>query len=193
MLERSTNRTLWVDRGKVRQLASGFARFDTWREEVYHEEDLEQHRMDKLLAQETQWLREGISARRTRNQGRLRRLMDLRAERASMRRRTGIAALNIQSGERSGRVVVDAQGISKAFGDRTLFKPLNLRIMRGDRIGIVGPNGAGKSTLIKVICGDLDPDSGSVQLGTQLRKVYIDQNRNLDPEATLMDVLCVSE
>ncbi len=192
LLERSTNRTLWVDRGRVRQLGSGFARFDTWREEVYHEEDLEKQRMDKLLAQETQWLREGISARRTRNQGRLRRLMDLRSERASMRRRTGTAALNLQSGEKSGKVVVDAQGISKAYGDRILFKPLDLRIMRGDRIGVIGPNGAGKSTLIKVICGDLTPDSGSVQLGTQLRTVYIDQNRNLDPEATLMEVLCVS-
>ena len=192
LLERSTNRTLWVDRGKVRQLSSGFARFDTWREEVYHEEDLEKQRMDKLLAQETQWLREGISARRTRNQGRLRRLIDLRSERASMRRRTGTAALNIQSGERSGRVVVEAQGISKSYGDRTLFEPLDLRIMRGDRIGIVGANGSGKSTLIKVICGDLDPDAGYVKLGTQLRTVYIDQNRDLDPEATLMDILCVS-
>ena len=191
LLERSTNRTLWVDRGKVRQLSAGFARFDTWREEVYHEEDLEKRRMDKLLAQETQWLREGISARRTRNQGRLRRLVNLRTERASMRRRTGTAALNIQSGERSGRVVVETQGISKSYGDRTLFKPLDLRIMRGDRIGIVGANGSGKSTLIKVICGDLDPDAGYVKLGTQLRTVYIDQNRDLDPEATLIDILCV--
>lgn len=192
LLERCTHRTLWIERGKVRQLSAGFSRFDTWREEVYHEEDLHKQRMDKLLAQETQWLREGISARRTRNQGRLRRLIKLREDRASLRKRSGIAALNIESGERSGKVVIEANGVSKRYGERVLFNPLNLRVMRGDRIGIIGPNGAGKSTLIKVICGDLEPDSGQVTLGTQLKAVYIDQSRTLDPELTLKDVLCIS-
>ena len=192
LLERSTTRTLWVERGRVRSLGAGFSRFDTWREEVYHEEDLQQKRMDKLLAQETQWLREGISARRTRNQGRLRRLHKLREERSSLRRRSGTAALSIESGGKSGKVVIDAQGVCKSYGDHTLFKPLDLRVTRGDRIGIIGPNGAGKSTLIKVICGELTPDAGKVHLGTQLKPVYIDQSRTLDPEATLMDVLCVS-
>lgn len=192
LLERLTHRTLWVERGQVRQQDRGFSSFDSWREEVYHDEDLQRQRMDKLLAQETQWLREGISARRTRNQGRLRRLYKLRDERSSLRKRSGTAALNIEQGERSGRVVIDAKGVSKSYGDRCLFKALDLRVMRGDRIGVIGPNGTGKSTLIKVICGELEPDQGSVQLGTQLKTVYIDQNRTLDPEATLMEVLCVS-
>jgi ABC transport system ATP-binding/permease protein len=192
LLERCTTRTLWIERGQVRQLNAGFSRFDVWREEVYHEEDLHKQRMDKLLAQETQWLREGISARRTRNQGRLRRLMKLREERTALRKRSGIAALNISSGERSGRVVIEASAISKSYGDRALFQPLDLRIMRGDRVGVIGANGAGKSTLINVICGDLAPDEGSVKLGTQLKPIYIDQNRTLDENATLMEVLCVS-
>ena len=191
LLERCTQRTLWVERGKLRQTQQGFERFETWREEVYHEEDLQRQRLDKLLAQETQWLREGISARRTRNQGRLRRLYQLREERASQRKRVGRAGLTIESGERSGKVVIQAKGISKSFEGRLIFAPLDLRIMRGDRIGLIGPNGAGKSTLIKVLCGDLPPDEGSVELGTKLKTVYIDQNRSLDPDATLAEILCV--
>ena len=191
LLERSTRRTWWVERGQLRKLNSGFKDFERWREEVYHEEDLRQNRMDKLLAEETQWLREGISARRTRNQGRLRRLLTLRQERASIRRRVGKASLNLEEGERSGRVVIHAQQISKSFDDRVIFSALDVKIMRGDRVGIVGPNGAGKSTLIKTLCGDLPPDTGEVELGSRLQTIYIDQQRVLDPEATLTEVLCV--
>lgn len=192
LLERTTDRTLWVERGMVRQLSYGFKRFEQWREEVYHDESRQLEKMDKLLIQETQWLREGISARRTRNQGRLRRLIELRTQRASMRARQGTAALQIDAGERSGRQVIEAQGISKKYGDRHIVAPLDLSISRGDRIGIVGPNGAGKTTLIKMLCGELDPDTGDVKLGTQLKPVYIDQRRTLDPELTLQEVLCVS-
>lgn len=192
LLERCTRRTLWVERGVLRQTQRGFDQFEQWREEVYHEEELQRQRMDKLLIQETQWLREGISARRTRNQGRLRRLYQLRANRAEMRGPTGKATMNLESGERSGRVVIDAQGISKSYGSRPLFSPMNLRIMRGDRIGIIGANGAGKSTLIKVLCGEIPPDQGAVDLGTKLNIMYLDQHRTLDPEATLTEVLCVA-
>ena len=109
--------------------------------------------MDKTLVQETQWLREGISARRTRNQGRLRRLMQLRQDRASHRKRVGKASLTLDEGERSGRVVINAEGICKSYSERVIFAPLDLRVMRGDRIGIIGPNGAGKSTLARLACG----------------------------------------
>ena len=144
-----------VERGQLRQLDHGFKRFELWRDEVYNAEDQATRRMDKLLAQETQWLREGISARRTRNQGRLRRLKQLRQDRASLSQRADKAALTLAEGERSGRVVIEARGISKSFGERLIIAPFNLRILRGDRVGIIGPNGAGKSTLIKVLCGCL--------------------------------------
>jgi len=192
LLERTTDRTLWVERGVVRQLSYGFKRFEQWREEVYHDESRQVEKMDKLLAQETQWLREGISARRTRNQGRLRRLIELRSQRASMRARQGTAALQIDSGARSGRQVIEAKGVSKQYGERVIVAPLDLNIARGDRVGIVGPNGAGKTTLIKLLCGELSPDTGEVKLGTQLKPVYIDQRRTLDPELTLQEVLCVA-
>jgi ATP-binding cassette subfamily F protein uup len=193
LLERVTERTLWVERGVVRQLAYGFKRFELWREEVYHDEDKQVERMDKLLAQETQWLRQGISARRTRNQGRLRRLMDLRAEHSALRKRQGAAALQLSAGEKSGRVVAEAKGMCKSFGGVPIIAPLDLVVQRGDKVGLVGPNGAGKSTLIKLLCGELEPDAGSVRLGTQLKVVYIDQHRTLDPEATLQEVLCVPD
>lgn len=191
LLERSTNRTWWVERGHLRKLNAGFQDFERWREEVYHDEDLKVNRMDQRLAEETQWLREGISARRTRNQGRLRRLMQMREERSSLRRRVGKASINLDEGERSGRVVIEAREVSKSFGDRVILAPLDVKVMRGDRVGIVGPNGAGKSTLVKILCGDLMPDEGEVELGSRLQPVYIDQQRELDPEATLMEVLCV--
>ena len=193
LLERVTDRTLWVERGVVRQLSYGFKRFEQWREEVYHDESRQLDKMDKLLAQETQWLREGISARRTRNQGRLRRLMDLRAQRSSMRKRQGAASLQIDAGSRSGRRVIEAEGVSKRFGERVIVDQLDLTVMRGDRVGLVGPNGAGKSTLIKLLCGELEPDTGHVTLGTQLKAVYIDQRRTLNPELTLQEVLCVPD
>ncbi|MBM4292882.1 MAG: ATP-binding cassette domain-containing protein [Deltaproteobacteria bacterium] len=193
LLERVTERTLWVERGVVRQLSYGFKRFEQWREEVYHDEDRQVDKMDKLLAQETQWLRQGVSARRTRNQGRLRRLVDLRAEHAALRKRQGAAALQLSAGERSGRVVVEAKGACKSFGGAPVIAPLDLVVTRGDKVGLVGPNGAGKSTLIKLLCGELAPDAGSVRLGTQLKAVYIDQQRTLDPEATLQEVLCVPD
>lgn len=191
LLERSTQRTWWVERGQLRKLNAGFKQFERWRDEVYHDEDLKVNRMDLKLAEETQWLREGISARRTRNQGRLRRLIELRAERSSLRKRVGKASINLEEGERSGRVVIEATGVSKSFGERLVLAPLDVKVMRGDRIGIIGPNGAGKSTLIKILCGEVEPDSGEVELGSRLQPVYIDQQRVLDPEATLTEVLCV--
>jgi len=192
LLERVTDRTLWVERGVVRHLSYGFKRFEQWREEVYHDESRQLEKMDKMLAQETQWLREGISARRTRNQGRLRRLIELRSQRASLRARQGTAALQIDAGERSGRDVVSFKGVAKRFDERQIVAPLDLTISRGDRVGIVGPNGAGKTTLIKLLCGELSPDQGEVKLGTQLKPVYIDQRRSLDPELTLQELLCVA-
>ena len=191
LLERVTRRTLWVERGALRQLSYGFKRFEQWREEVYNEEEKSLNRMDKLLAQEMQWLREGISARRTRNQGRLRRLVQLRRERSTHRKRQGNAGLQIDVGQRSGRVVIEATNISKSYGDLTLITPLSLTISRGDRVGIIGPNGAGKSTLLNLLCGTLDSDTGAVKLGTQLKIVHIDQQRTLNPQSTLQEILCV--
>lgn len=191
LLERCTQKTWWVDRGHVRQLNSGFKRFEQWRQEVDQEESKHLNRMDKTLQQEMQWLREGISARRTRNQGRLRRLMQLREEKSSWRKKQGTAGLKLKVGQKSGKIVIDAHEISKSFESRSVVPTFSCRIMRGDKIGIIGPNGAGKSTLLKLLCADLASDSGTIKHGTQIEKIVIDQNRTLDPEATLQEILCI--
>ncbi len=185
-----TRATLWVDRGQVRRNEKGFAHFEEWRDKLWEEEDVSRHKLDRKIKAEARWAVEGISARRKRNQGRVRALKGLRAERASMIRRQGTAAMALEDGQQSGKKVIEARGISKAFGDKEILAPFDLRVLRGDRVAFVGPNGVGKTTLLKILTGEIEPDEGSVKHGTNLDIAVFDQTRALlDPEATLWDCL----
>lgn len=185
-----TRATLWVDRGQVRRNEQGFASFEAWRDKVWDEEDTARHKLDRKIKSEARWAVEGISARRKRNQGRVRALADLRAERAAMIRRQSTAAMVLEEGPQSGRKVIEAKGISKSFGETQILKPFDLRILRGDRVGFVGSNGAGKTTLLNMLTGQLAPDTGHVTLGKGLEMAVFDQNRaGLNPEASLWDSL----
>ncbi|KGJ07806.1 ABC-F family ATP-binding cassette domain-containing protein [Paracoccus sphaerophysae] len=189
-LRRLTRATLWIDRGEMRRQDKGFDAFEDWRETVWAAEDEARHKLDRKIKAEARWAVEGISARRKRNQGRVRALAALRAERAGQIRRQGTAALALDSATQSGRRVIDARGIAKSFGDRVILRPFDLRVMRGDRVAFVGPNGAGKTTLIKMLTGEIAPDSGSVTHGTNLDIAVFDQARAaLDETASLWDSL----
>ncbi|MEI2805126.1 ABC-F family ATP-binding cassette domain-containing protein [Albidovulum sp.] len=185
-----TRATLWIDRGEVRRSERGFEGFEDWRETVWAGEDLARHKLDRRIRAEAKWAVEGISARRRRNQGRVRALQAMRAERAAMIRRQGAAGLALDTGQVSGRLVIEAKGISKAFGDRRILRPLDLTVLRGDRVAFVGPNGAGKTTLLKMLTGEIAPDAGTVRHGTRLEIAVFDQARAaLDPAMTLWDGL----
>ncbi|WP_265500277.1 ABC-F family ATP-binding cassette domain-containing protein [Paracoccus beibuensis] len=189
-LRRLTRATLWIDRGEVRRQERGFEGFEDWREASWAAEDDARHKLDRKIKAEARWAVEGISARRKRNQGRVRALAALRAERGSQIRRQGTAAMALDSGPQSGKKVIEAQGIAKTFGDRTILQPFDLRIQRGDRIAFVGPNGAGKTTLIKMLTGEIAPDEGRVILGTNLEVAVFDQARAaLNPDQTLWESL----
>ncbi|MEM9795341.1 MAG: ABC-F family ATP-binding cassette domain-containing protein [Pseudomonadota bacterium] len=185
-----TRATLWIDRGAVRRQEKGFAAFEGWRDRVWAEEDEARHKLDRKIKAEARWAVEGISARRKRNQGRLRALQAMRADRAGQIRRQGTAALELDAGPGSGKRVIDAKGVSKAFGDRPIIRDFDLRILRGERIAFVGPNGIGKTTLLKVLLGEVAPDAGTITHGTNLSIAVFDQARaRLDPDATLWDSL----
>ncbi len=185
-----TRATLWIDRGQVRRRESGFDGFEEWRETVWAEEDEARHKLDRKIKAEAKWAVEGISARRKRNQGRVRALAALRDERSSQIRRQGTAAMELESGQQSGKRVIEAKAITKIFGDKQIVRDFDLRVLRGDRVAFVGPNGVGKTTLLKMLIGELAPDSGTVTLGTNLEIAVFDQARaRLDPEATLWDSL----
>ncbi len=185
-----TRATLWIDRGEVRRRESGFDGFEEWRETTWAEEDEQRHKLDRKIKAEARWAVEGISARRKRNQGRVRALADLRAERGAQIRRQGTAALELESGTTSGKRVVEARGVGKAFGAKTIVQDFDLRIQRGDRIAFVGPNGVGKTTLLKMLTGEVSPDQGTIQLGTNLDIAVFDQSRaQLAPDATLWENL----
>ncbi|ARE38883.1 ABC transporter, ATP-binding protein [Rhodovulum sp. P5] len=185
-----TRATLWIDRGQVRRQDKGFAHFEEWRDKTWDEEDEARHKLDRKIKAEARWAVEGISARRKRNQGRVRALQGLREERASMIRRQGTAAMALESGPQSGKRVIEARGISKRFGDRPILREFSLRIQRGERVALVGPNGAGKTTLLKMLIGELVPDTGDVVLGTNIQMAVFDQNRTaLDPDMTLWESL----
>lgn len=189
-LEALSSACLWLDRGKIRRKEGGFGDFEAWQEKIFAEEAETLKKLDKVIKEETRWSVEGISARRTRNQGRLRRLHALRAERRNVIKATGDVTISVGGGEKSGKLVIEAKNISKAYEGRTLFSGFSTRIARGDRVGIIGPNGSGKSTLLKILTGELSPDDGSVKLGTNLEPIVIDQKRAaLADEMTLMDVL----
>ncbi|MBO6841262.1 MAG: ATP-binding cassette domain-containing protein [Thalassospira sp.] len=186
-----SNGVLWLDRGVMHQGAINFAKFEEWSEEIYRKEAEERAKLDKLIAQETVWSVQGISARRKRNQGRLRRLYDMRAQRSQQVDRIGNVSLAADAGESSGKVVIEATDIAKSFGDRPIISDFSTRIMRGDKVGIIGPNGAGKTTLLKMLTGQLEPDSGTIKIGTNLNPSYFDQKRAaLDDDKTLWDTLC---
>ena len=189
-LRELTRATLWIDRGIVRRQETGFTGFEEWRDKVWEDEDLARHKLDRKIKSEGRWAVEGISARRKRNQGRVRALADLREERGSQIRRQGTAALALEGGQVSGKRVLEAIGISKAFGDKIIAQNFSITIQRGDRIAFVGPNGVGKTTLIKMLLGEVQPDSGSIKPGTNLNIAVFDQARAaLDPEMTLWDSL----
>jgi ABC transport system ATP-binding/permease protein len=192
-LNRLTKTTLWVDRGIIRRLNKGFEHFDDWSQTILDQEEMEKSKLDKLIAQETVWSVQGISARRKRNQGRLRNLYDLRSTRAEQIQRVGAVKLEAEVGNVSGALVIEAKNISKTYGERVILRDFSTRIMRGDRIGIIGPNGAGKTTLLRMLTGDLSPDKGHVKLGTNLTPAYLDQARlQLDAEKSLWATLCDS-
>lgn len=185
-----TRATLWVDRGEVRRQEQGFSGFEAWRDKVWADEDMQRHKLDRKIKSEARWAVEGISARRKRNQGRVRALQDLRKERSSMIRRQGTAAMELSAGPTSGKKVIEAVGLSKAYGDKVIVKDFSLRVQRGDRVGFVGPNGVGKTTLLRMLMGQEAPDSGEVSLGTNLMPAIFDQSRaQLDPDMTLWESL----
>ena len=176
-LSELTRATLWIDRGQVRRQEKGFDAFEAWRDKTWEDEDLQRHKMDRKIKSEARWAVEGISARRKRNMGRVRALQDLRSERAAMIRRQDTAAMELASGPKSGRKVIDAKGLTKTFGETTIIRDFSLTVQRGDRVAFVGPNGVGKTTLIRMLMGEIAPDSGSVTLGTNLVPAVFDQTR----------------
>ena len=185
-----TRATLWIDRGTVRRQEKGFEGFEVWRDEVWEAEDGARHKLDRKIKAEGKWAVEGISARRTRNQGRVRALAALREERRSQIRRQGTADMALEAAPPSGKLVVDARGISKSFGDKPIIRDFTLRVQRGERLALVGPNGVGKTTLLRMLTGLEPPDSGSIKLGTNLEVALYDQTRaQLDPNMTLWDTL----
>ena len=190
-LERVTRRCFWLESRKVRRLDKGFAAFDEWSEAILEAEADEFRRLNKAIEREQHWLARGVTGRRARNEGRRRRLIAMRQQKATvLKEARGQLSMGLASGDTSGKRVAEARGLSKAFGDRVIVKGFSTRIQRGDRVAVVGPNGAGKTTLVKLLLGELAPDAGEVKLGTGLQIAYIDQARaELKEGDTLWDVL----
>jgi ATP-binding cassette subfamily F protein uup len=182
--------TVWLDRGITRRIEQGFSTFEAWRDAFFEEEERDRHKLDRKIAAEEDWLRYGVTARRKRNVRRLGNLHDLRKQRREDRRPVGTVSMTSTEAESSGALVVEARGVSKSYGERRIVDGLSLRIMRGDRLGIVGANGAGKTTLVNLLTGKLEPDAGSIQLGTNLKMMLLDQARAvLEPSQTVTEVL----
>ena len=182
--------TAWLDRGQIRQIDRGFSAFEAWRDEVLAEEERDQHKLDRKIVNEEHWLRYGVSGRRKRNVKRLGNLHALRDQRRTYRGATGNANLAAAEADKSGRLVIEAKNIAKAFGDRKIVDGFSTRIQRGDRIGIVGPNGAGKTTLVHLLISNDPPDSGTIRLGANIEMATLDQHReSLDPKSTLAEAM----
>lgn len=191
-LENLTRNTVWIDRGTARRSNRGFAHFETWRDEIFELEEIEEQKLKQKILAEEDWIRYGVTARRKRNVRRLGELHNLRARKQQMaqNRPQGDVRMNATEGETSGKSVIKARNISKAFEGREIIRDFSIEILRGDRIGIVGPNGTGKSTLINLLTDGLKPDSGSVKLGTNLQMMTLDQKReSLKPDWTLKEAL----
>ena len=189
-LTRLTRQTLWLDRGNVRRAEIGFGGFEAWTEQVHAEEQRNAERLDAKLKIEEHWLHRGVTGRRRRNQGRLAKLHEMRAERAAMMGPQGTAAIGLGHEDGRSKVVMDVDHVSKSYGDRPIIRDFSLRVTRGDRIGIVGANGAGKTTLLRLLTGELEPDTGTIKLAKTLDGIVIDQQRRLmAPDKTVRDVL----
>lgn len=190
-LSRLSSKTWWLDRGRLHAAETGYAAFESWSEQILAAEEAALGRLDKKLEAETHWLHRGVTARRKRNMGRLRQLHDLRAQRRQVIGPQGSVRMQAASGPLSGKVVIEAEGLVKAFGGQAILAGFSTRILRGDRVGVIGPNGAGKSTLLKLLTGELEPDAGEVRLGTNLEIARFDQHRDqLDPDRTPWEILC---
>jgi ABC transport system ATP-binding/permease protein len=189
-LQNVATRIVELDRGQLSSWPGDYATFVRRKEEWLAAEAVRHEKFDKKLAEEEAWLRQGIKARRTRNEGRVRALLAMRAERAARRTLSGTVRLQVDSGERSGQMVFEAERLSKAFGDTTVVRDLSLRVVRGDRIGLIGPNGSGKTTLLRLLLGDVVPDEGEVRHGANLQVAYYDQLREqLDPDRSVVDTI----
>lgn len=189
-LDKVATRIVELDRGVLRSYPGNFAAYETRKEEELAAEELERRRFDKFWAQEEVWIRKGIEARRTRNEGRVKRLEQLRRERAARRDQMGSIRMSIDAGEKSGKIVAEVKGLSKSLGDCVIVKDLDFTLMRGDRLGLIGRNGAGKSTLIKLLLGKIQPDAGTVKLGTNIKLAYFDQLREqLDLTKTVAETI----
>ncbi len=189
-LETLSRATVWLDRGRARRVDVGFGRFEAWRDAQLAEEEIAQHKLDRKIAAEEDWVRYGVTARRKRNVRRMANLQDLRQQRSAHRAAEGRAVVQSVQAEQSGARAIEAKGIGKAFGERQIVKDLSVRIMRGDRLGIVGPNGSGKTTLVNLLTGALPPDTGEIRLGTNLQTASLDQKReSLEPSWTVSEAL----
>ena len=188
-LERVSQATVWLDRGTTRRLDRGFAHFEEWRDRILEEEERDQHKLGRQIEREEHWLRYGVTARRKRNMRRLGALQDMRQRFRTRRGPEGTANLVAADAAESGKLVIEARAIGKSFGELAVVRDFSTRVQRGDRIGLVGPNGAGKTTLVKMLTGQLAPDTGSVRLGVNLEIAALDQKRELDPAETLAHYL----
>jgi ABC transport system ATP-binding/permease protein len=189
-LQRLATRIVELDRGRLTSWPGDYTTFQRKKEAWLANEAVQQRTFDKRLAQEEAWLRQGIRARRTRNEGRVRALLAMRAERAARRAQPGAVRLQAEPADRSGRMVLDVRHVSKSFGTTPVVRDLTLRVMRGDRVGLIGPNGSGKTTLLRLLMGELAPDAGEVRRGTNVEVAYYDQQREqLDPERTVFDTI----
>ena len=183
-----TRATLWIDRGMVRRQEKGFAEFEAWRDKTWSEEDDARHKLKRKIKAEARWAVEGISARRKRNQGRVRALRELQAGQAAQIKRQGTAEMMLEAGQKSGKKVIEAIDISKSYDGKVILSDFSLKVQRGDCIGFVGPNGVGKTTLLNMLIGEIEPDTGTVTRGTNLEMVLFDQNRaQLDPNISLWE------
>jgi len=189
-LENLSRACVWIDRGRSRRIEIGFSGFEDWRDRQLAEEERDRHKLDRKIAAEEDWLRYGVTARRKRN---VRRLADLQAMRQARRDYRGVqgrASFSAAEADKSGNLVIEAKNISKAFDETPIVRDLSLKLRRGDRLGVVGPNGSGKTTLVKLLTGELPPDSGTVRLGANLALAMLEQDRaQLDPEASLKDAI----
>lgn len=189
-LENLSQKTVWLNMGITQKIERSFTAFEPWRDNWFEQEELDRHKLDRKIASELHWLNRGVTARRKRNQGRLRALNALRAERRNQKAFIGDVKLTTTEGNRAGKLVIETSSIGKTYDGAPIVRDLSIRIQRGDRIGIVGPNGAGKTTLLNLLTGLLTPDEGSVRLGPTLQMVTLDQRReSLDANISLQDAL----
>ena len=189
-LSNLTRSTVWLDRGRTRRMDQGFSAFEDWRDTVLEEEEVERHKLDRKIAREEDWVRYGVSGRRKRNVRRMADLGELRRDRREATRAVGLATMTVSEGRTSGKLVIEAEGVSKSFGDRPIVRDFSTRVLRGDRLGIIGPNGAGKTTLLNILTARDMPDRGDVKVGSNVELATLDQARSsLKPDTTLSDAL----